>query len=153
MSSYTRYQESLEGLPDLEKVELVNLFWTYSIDYLREAEGKDHWQTPKETLSLGTGDCEDKATGIFVDLVDAGLKARLIYGLVALYDGGSEGHIAVSVEIEGKKHAINDVHGFAEIMSMDWDNLYNASGVVCNLSIDTVLPRWAECKRRIENGE
>ena len=39
---------------------LSNLFYTiaYSITHTKEPEGKDVWQTPKETLK-GRGDCED----------------------------------------------------------------------------------------------
>ena len=41
---------------------LSNLFYkiAYSITYIKEPEGNDVWQTPKETLK-GSGDCEDLA--------------------------------------------------------------------------------------------
>jgi hypothetical protein len=36
-------------------------FVSEHVRYQREPEGQDHWQTPEETLALGTGDCEDYA--------------------------------------------------------------------------------------------
>ncbi len=45
----------------------VNDFWNRSITYKAE-QGKDVWQTPAETIALGTGDCEDYAIGKYFTL-------------------------------------------------------------------------------------
>ncbi|HTL71219.1 MAG TPA: hypothetical protein VL404_08025 [Candidatus Eisenbacteria bacterium] len=47
----------------------------------REDEGGDHWQTPAQTESLGSGDCEDKAVWMFARLARAGYRGlRLVIG-------------------------------------------------------------------------
>ncbi|MBI5001522.1 MAG: hypothetical protein HZB92_08390 [Euryarchaeota archaeon] len=44
-----------------QKLSAVFDYVSEHVKYLREPEGQDYWQTPDETLSLGTGDCEDYA--------------------------------------------------------------------------------------------
>ncbi len=46
---------------DLGDLAKANILVNKTITYKEEPEGEDHWQQPAETLSLGTGDCEDFA--------------------------------------------------------------------------------------------
>ena len=53
------------------------------ITYRSEEPGKDHWQTPAETLMTGCGDCEDKAILLWYVLrhVHGVKSARLVVGV------------------------------------------------------------------------
>lgn len=51
----------------------INDRWNFHISPLPEAEGKDDWQTPLETIARGTGDCEDIAIGKYFSLICADL--------------------------------------------------------------------------------
>ncbi len=44
------------------------------IEYTPEPAGQDYWQHPSITLTLGTGDCEDKALLLWHQLKQAGVK-------------------------------------------------------------------------------
>lgn len=46
----------------------INDAWNRRIKYLAEPEGQDDWQLPSETITLGTGDCEDLAIGKFFSI-------------------------------------------------------------------------------------
>ena len=41
------------------KIATVCEFISRNVSYKSEGDNKDYWQQPKETLKLGTGDCED----------------------------------------------------------------------------------------------
>ncbi len=52
-------------------------------------EGRDHWQTPEETEAKGSGDCEDKAVWLYVQLKKNNVdSARLVIGRYRSIDRG-----------------------------------------------------------------
>jgi hypothetical protein len=53
--------------------------------------GKDYWQTPEETLSSKTGDCEDFSILLCSLLRAFGIEAHQVYVAVGV-DGGDDGH-------------------------------------------------------------
>lgn len=63
----------------------VNDFWNNYISYVDEPidsiTGKkvDVWQTPKETIGLKTGDCEDYAIIKYFDLINSGVDSKKLY--------------------------------------------------------------------------
>ena len=49
--------------------------------YQTDASGHDHWQTPEETESRWSGDCEDKAVWLYAQLKKNGYEGvRLVVG-------------------------------------------------------------------------
>jgi hypothetical protein len=63
----------------------------------KDAQGKDHWQTPQETEARRAGDCEDKALWLFAQLKKNGFhKARLVVGRQRASSGGL--HVWVVLE-------------------------------------------------------
>jgi len=50
----------------------INDAYNYTIRYKTDA--KDHWQTPKETARLRTGDCEDIAIAKYFECIDQGIS-------------------------------------------------------------------------------
>ncbi len=52
-------------------------------------EGRDYWQTPEETEIKGSGDCEDKAVWLYVQLKKNNINsARLVIGRYRSIDRG-----------------------------------------------------------------
>ena len=49
------------GRSEINVLTEVNRYVNSRIIYRHEPESEDKWQTPEETLKLGTGDCEDIA--------------------------------------------------------------------------------------------
>jgi len=69
-----------------------------NIEYKDDPE--DHWQSPSETLSLGTGDCEDQAMLVSAIVSELGGNARV--NLI-------EGHAFATVYIGPNSSVVDDV--------------------------------------------
>ena len=82
------------------------------IEYVPEAKGENHWQTPAETLERGTGDCEDIQLLIRARLIDFNLitKSRLLLGIDDEY---KVGHAILKVWHEGRPYHICNVRGLS----------------------------------------
>ncbi len=62
-----------------EPLKLI-FFKAKQLRYLKD-EGRDHWQTPRETEINGYGDCEDKAIWLFKRLRETGYEnVRVVVG-------------------------------------------------------------------------
>lgn len=87
-------------IPELENdvnYEIIEIWIEENIEYKRdESKTEDDWQTPIETIDIGTGDCEDKAI-LFLFLANQylGIKGYLqgvyffksdIYHMTAVVD-------------------------------------------------------------------
>jgi hypothetical protein len=64
-----------------------------NIDYMSDEKrwGEDYWQTPEETLSYRTGDCEDFSILLCSLLRSYGIDDERIYVALGV-DGGEDGH-------------------------------------------------------------
>ena len=83
------YQPSQDGFG------LIRDWVAYNIDYIQDEEQwgvNDYWQTPEETLSLCTGDCEDFAILPCTLLRAYGINENQVY-------------VALGVDSEGYGHA------------------------------------------------
>lgn len=83
------YQPSREGF------DLIRDWVAYNIDYVSDEEQwgeADYWQTPEETLTLRTGDCEDFAILLCTLLRAYGIDENQVY-------------VALGVDTEGYGHA------------------------------------------------
>lgn len=54
----------------------------YRIEDADEPQGEDCWQTPKETLRLGKGDCEDKTFLLRSLLFRNGIETSFVFGYI-----------------------------------------------------------------------
>lgn len=60
------HQKRLPGGPDIGELAAINRQWNRLIRYKPDSR-EDHWQSPAETLQLGTGDCEDISIAKMLD--------------------------------------------------------------------------------------
>lgn len=73
------------SLSESEKLSLVNNFFNERIRYISDMEQhnkKDYWQTPRETINNGYGDCEDYAIAKYFALAKMGVdenKLKITY--------------------------------------------------------------------------
>jgi len=81
------YQMSQVGFDDIRDWVAIN------IDYISDEKrwGKDYWQTPEETLSYRTGDCEDFSILLCSLLRNYGIEAERVYVALGV-DDGEDGH-------------------------------------------------------------
>ena len=81
------YELSPVGFDDIRDWVAIN------IDYMPDEKhwGKDYWQTPEETLTYRTGDCEDFSILLCSLLRTYGIDAERIYVALGV-DNGKDGH-------------------------------------------------------------
>jgi hypothetical protein len=81
------YEPSQAGFDDIRGWVAIN------IDYMSDEKrwGKDYWQTPEETLSYRTGDCEDFSILLCSLLRAYGIDAEQVYVALGV-DGEEDGH-------------------------------------------------------------
>jgi len=84
------YELSKVGFDDIRDWVATNL------DYMSDEKrwGRDYWQTPEETLTYGTGDCEDLAILLCSLLRTYGIDAERVYVALGV-DDGKDGHAFV----------------------------------------------------------
>lgn len=92
------HSDHIEGVYDVQ--EWVNK----NIEYTSDGANRDHWQTPKETLARGRGDCEDMALLKMAYLIGLGHTPSLL--LCKDRMSGGEWH-AVALT----KHLLFDLRG------------------------------------------
>lgn len=78
-----------------------------------EAPGQDVWQTPQETIRLGTGDCEDLAILKYVLAKRAGYDAKVLTVQVANYGA----HVVCLVQNGKHKWILDNIA--TEIVELD----------------------------------
>lgn len=71
----------------------------HSIRFRWDQPGRDHWQTPLETLARGAGDCEDHAILKRELLIAAGVDPESV-SLLFLRTARGMGHVIVEVQTE-----------------------------------------------------
>lgn len=80
------------GIPERDKLEVVNLFFNKRIWFLEDREhwrSKDYWATPMETMATLGGDCEDFVIAKYFTLREIGVadrRLRLTYVRSTLVD-------------------------------------------------------------------
>jgi hypothetical protein len=104
---YSKLKLSLSDIiyPSLEDLDAITKYVRLNVRYV--ADPNDVWQSPAQTMSLGSGDCEDKSI-LFMEILykSLGIKANLIivdtnqYRGKAVVSGGSINH--AMIEINGK---------------------------------------------------
>lgn len=120
----------------LEKLkEIVGL--STNVKYCPEPPGQDTWQTPKETLMLESGDCEDFAILHFYNLTKQGWPIEdlsFIYGKRA-----GQPHVILQACCDDGYWYTVDIH---EVVSTD-EYYMDVQGFTQGLSVDYTSPNWS----------
>lgn len=85
MEKWEELVSSSRKIPEMEKLEKVNLFFNKNIwftDDIRHWRKEDYWATPMETMATLAGDCEDFTIAKYFTLRELGVddeRLRLTY--------------------------------------------------------------------------
>lgn len=145
---YQRYDTSRQptlSFDDLKGIDLllaVNSYVNKSIQYVDEAKGVNHWQTPTETLNLKTGDCEDYALLKMHLLKNSDIPEKNMVILGGYLDNGNQTHHAndithamLRVSYNNKYYYLDNRHQEINIFPLDNRAYFgvNRFGVVFNI--------------------
>jgi hypothetical protein len=105
---------SLAGCSNQKAIDFFNPEFNKAkeIKFVAEKDGKDYWQTPKETQELGTGDCEDIARYL-EDLLKRSGKACACKITTGHYDAinrflaPDSGHVWLECPFEGNLYVLD----------------------------------------------
>ena len=92
-------RQLVAGLPQYDRggeIRVLHAFVRDHIRYTNDPQDMELLQTPKATLEMGTGDCDDKATLLAALLASIGRRTRLV--AVALRPSVSFSHVLVEVQ-------------------------------------------------------
>ena len=119
--------------PEIEEPEQIARWIYHHVDY--EWDVVDHWQSPKETLDNGTGDCEDFAI-LYMNIlyVKWGVKSDLVF---VMDDGRSveEGEVvrvAVCVRDVSRRIEKGGWYNHAVVWLDDGNMISAQGGRVCH---------------------
>jgi hypothetical protein len=71
----------------------------------------DHWQTPTETVTRGTGDCEDKSLYLLYLLRVRGFEADIVFGVEDANESANL-HAWVECSFRGEAYVLDPTNGF-----------------------------------------
>jgi predicted transglutaminase-like cysteine proteinase len=91
----------LQGKPDPEKLEAVNMFFNSRIRYATDFDVwgvSEYWATPDELLDRGAGDCEDFALAKYFALIESGIDEALLKIVYAWLLATDEAHMVLAYD-------------------------------------------------------
>ena len=117
------------------RAQIISEFVSRKIDYL-QSDGRDPWQFPEETLTLKSGDCEDRALLIASLLLASGISSFNVR--VAL------GKFRVS--INGKKQDFDHVWVMYKSEAGNWQVIEpaHAKKITTQIDVKKEMPEQAE---------
>lgn len=71
----------------------------------------DYWQTPSETVTRGTGDCEDKSLYLLYLLRVRGFDADIVFGVEDAHESAKM-HAWVECSFRGEDYVLDPTNGF-----------------------------------------
>lgn len=89
----------------------VNRFWNRRVFFSTDARHysmEDVWTTPFETLSEGSGDCEDFAIAKYFTLLEAGVPESALALSLGFYQPTGEAHITLTVTLGNGEQLVLD---------------------------------------------
>lgn len=101
------------GLTGLDRLRAVNAAVNRAISYREDSDlwgQPDHWATPREALSKGSGDCEDYAIAKMQALRAVGIPASELFLVVGTDLVARGGHALLVVRHAGEHWVLDNFH-------------------------------------------
>lgn len=95
----SKAEQLVRHLPERDwigQIHALHAFVRDSIRYLRDPVGVERVATPEDTLDIGQGDCDDKATLLAALLESIGHPSRFV---ALAFDGGPFSHVLVETRV------------------------------------------------------
>lgn len=160
MCSNAVYCQDLGGVSsnglasEIASIVSINDYWNNRITY--KVDDYNHWQTPMESLGLGTGNCKDYAIAKYYNLISSGVayeKIKLAYVKINI-DGKIIPHMIVLYETQDDKFLVLDNvaevilplekrKDISVIFIFDQDNIYNPDFTLQRKGINAIK-QWVE---------
>ena len=86
-----------EEVPAFDTAEEVMEYVHANIEYEAELDEEDYWQSPQETLELGTGDCEDFCILMMAILKKSGIDSILLILKHNFIDNAYHGAVMIGI--------------------------------------------------------
>lgn len=125
--SYCKAQELNKRL-----IFLINSWVNKNVEYKREDEYKDYWQSPSETIEIMTGDCEDIAilkAYILLSLDDVKQDDLMFFHVIA----GTDNHVVLNFHsigvLDNRHDTLESDSDMIINFAFDLDNIYNGQNV------------------------
>jgi len=108
---YTRYFIPIDHRlrNNILEISRLNLFLNRKIKYKEEPDSQDYWQTPWETISKGTGDCEDYAIMKFITLIEHGVPAEDLNLVLAINKHSKRQHSYIKLNFKNKTYYLDNL--------------------------------------------
>lgn len=172
VSAWIRLLTDARNLSDIEKLKAVNDFLNRNIQFEEDQTlwgQPDYWATPLETLSVGSGDCEDFSIAKYFTLKAIGIpttRLRLVYVRAQLggpTSGASQAHMVLTYypspdsEPLVLDNLISEIRpasrrpDLSPVFSFNADGIW-AGGSTAHATSDTNrLSRWRDLLSRARN--
>jgi predicted transglutaminase-like cysteine proteinase len=121
MTAWAKMNASIQNLPELEKLEVVNQFYN-QIPFSDDQsvwQQHDYWASPQELLSKNVGDCEDYAIAKYFSLINAGVSEKKLSLVYVQLLPDRDAHMVLSYLDEGQRSPVILDNFVSEILSTD----------------------------------
>ena len=121
MAAWAKMNASIQDLPELEKLEVVNQFYN-QIPFSDDQsvwQQHDYWASPQELLSKNVGDCEDYAIAKYFSLINAGVSEKKLSLIYVQLLPDRDAHMVLSYLGEGQRTPVILDNFISDILSID----------------------------------
>ena len=105
IGDYHQTIEKYKSLPKEKQLLMVNSYLNTLLpghDSMRNNQ-EEYWSTPKEFLTMGTGDCEDYVSIKYFTLIDLGFDEKKLYFAVVKVEGSMNHHMVLLYDASAGK--------------------------------------------------
>ena len=167
VAAWRRMMEESRDLPDVEKLNRVNIFFNRRIQFQDDIvvwQQEDYWATPLEFMGRGAGDCEDFTIAKYITLQTLGIAndhLRLIYVRAKIGSSASVAHMVLGFYPQATEeplildNLINSVRpasmrgDLTPVFSFNSAGLWVGGATTSSADPTTRLSRWRDVLERM----
>lgn len=165
--AWRRMMEESRDLPDVEKLNRVNIFFNRRIQFQDDIvvwQQEDYWATPLEFMGRGAGDCEDFTIAKYITLQSLGIgndRLRLIYVRAKIGSTANVAHMVLGFYPQATEeplildNLINSVRpasmrgDLTPVFSFNSAGLWVGGATTSSADPTTRLSRWRDVLERM----